>query len=135
MNLTIFFRIIKKIDKNVEVEAHIPDIFVSRYCDTVRINDVSFDEAGKWREVTVEHYKVCKYSSHNKMLNLDHLGTNTPVPNEDNFLEHTGMLLKLDGGYPCVSLLPDLFGKKVIDKYVGMVCEWNQENEMNLQKL
>ncbi len=122
--LAMIYNVIKGIDAAVEVEAHIPDIFVSRYCDTVRINDVNFG-IGNWRAVTREHYKVCRYSSPHKILNLDHLGTNTALPKEDEFLAHTEMLLQLEGGYPCVSLLPDLFDKKAVDKYVGMVCEWN----------
>lgn len=122
--LAMMYRIIKEIEPAVEVEAHIPDIFVSRYCDTVRINDVNFDEQGQWRAVTREHYKVCRYSSPDKILNLDHLGTNTPIPKEEEYLEHTQMLLQLEGGYPCVSLLPDLFGQKAIDRYTGLVQDW-----------
>ena len=129
--LKMMYGIIKKIDPTVEVEAHIPDIFVARYCDTVRINDVAFDDAGKWRGVTMEHYKVCKYSAPNKILNLDHLGTNTPIPREEDFIEHTKMLLRLTGGYPCVSLLPDLFGQKTIDTFVGEVCEWHRNHFQN----
>ena len=126
--LKMMYEIIKKIDPTVEVEAHVPDIFVSRYCDTVRINDVAFDPQGKWRGVTMEHYKVCRYSSSDKILNLDHLGTNTPTPGEDEYLEHTKMLLRLKGGYPCVSLLPDRFGKAATDIYVGEVREWYENN-------
>ena len=122
--LKMMYEIIKKIDPAVEVEAHIPDIFVSRYCDTVRINDVSFDEAGAWRGVTLEHYKVCRFSAADKILNLDHLGTNSPVSSAENFLAHTEMLLKLTAGYPCVSLLPDRFGTATIDRYVGLVNDW-----------
>lgn len=127
--LQMMYGIIKGMDPAVEVEAHIPDIFVSRYCDTVRINDVSFDEGDKWRAVTMEHYKVCRFSGAGKILNLDHLGTNTPVPRADQYLEHSKMLLGLTGGYPCVSLLPDVFDQKTSDAYVGMVNEWHQNYE------
>ena len=122
--LKMIYGIVKKIDPTVEVEAHIPDIFVSRYCDTVRINDVVFDDEGKWRGVTMEHYKVCRYSASDKILNLDHLGTNTPIPREADFLEHTEMLLGLSGGYPSVSLLPDLYGGATADRFVAAVREW-----------
>lgn len=124
--LKMIYEIVKKIDPSVEVECHVPDIFVSRYCDTVRINDVSFDPEGRWRGVTMEHYKVCRYSSSDKILNLDHLGTNSIMPSEENFIEHTMMLLKLKGGYPCVSLLPDRLGKAATDKFVGEIKEWCQ---------
>ncbi|MBQ8508733.1 MAG: alpha-galactosidase [Clostridia bacterium] len=120
--LAMMYRVIKSINPAVEVEAHIPDIFVSRYCDTVRINDVSLEHP--WRAVTTEHYRVCRNSSPDRILNLDHLGTNTPDPDENGFMAHSKMLLKLDGGYPCVSLLPDIFSQKSADTYVGLVREW-----------
>lgn len=127
--LKMIYEVIKSIDARVEVEAHIPDIFASRYCDTVRINDVAFDEAGKWRGVTQGHYYVCRYSSPDRILNLDHLGTNTPTPSSKNFLEHTRMLLKLKGGYPCVSLLPDRFEEPcVAEEFVALVNGWVKEN-------
>lgn len=120
--LAMMYEIIKGIDPTVEVECHIPDIFVSRYCDTVRMNDVNFDENGLWRGTAMEHYKVCRYSSPHKILNLDHLGTNTPVPKEADFLEHTKVILGLeDSGYPCVSLLPDMFSEKAVERYVSAV--------------
>ena len=74
----------------------------------------------------MEHYKVCRYSSSDKILNLDHLGTNTPIPREADFLEHTDMLLSLEGGYPSVSLLPDLYGGKTADRFVFAVREWQE---------
>ena len=118
------YRIIKSIDPTVEVECHIPDIFVSKYCDTVRLNDVNLDPEGKGRGLTQEHYKVCRYSSPNKILNLDHLGTNTPVPPADKFLEHSRMILALAGGYPCVSLLPDCYDGQTQKEFVSAVREW-----------
>lgn len=126
--LKMIYGIVKRIDPTVEVEAHIPDIFVSRYSDTVRINDVVFDDEGKWRGVTMEHYKVCRYSSPDKILNLDHLGTNTPIPREADFLEHTEMLLGLSGGYPSVSLLPDLYGGATAERFRAAVREWKERH-------
>lgn len=124
--------IIRKLDPTVETEAHVPDIFVSRYCDTVRINDVSFDEAGLWRGVTMEHYKVCRYSAAGKTLNLDHIGTNTPVPAEKDYFEHAGMLLALEGGYPCVSLLPDVFGHDAEVRYAEMIRTWCDNHPLKI---
>ena len=132
--LRMIYGVIKGIDSSVEVEAHVPDIFVSRYCDTVRINDVAFDEEEKWRAVTVEHYKVCRYSSPDKILNLDHIGTNTPIPKEEQYLAHLDLLMSLPGGYPCVSLLPDLFGQGAVDTFVRKVREWD-ENRKNAMAL
>jgi hypothetical protein len=119
----MIYRVIKEADPTIEVEAHVPDIFLSRYCDTVRINDVAFDGPGDWRAVTLEHYKICRYSSSHKLLNLDHIGTNTPIPQGKLFLEHLKLLLSLEG-YPTVSLLPDFFGKAICDESVARICEW-----------
>jgi hypothetical protein len=57
-------------------------------------------------------------------LNLDHLGTNTPVPPADKFLEHSHMILALEGGYPCVSLLPDAYDETVQREFANAVLEW-----------
>ena len=126
--LKMMYEIIKSIDPTVEVECHIPDIFVSRYCDTVRMNDVNFDDKGLWRGTAAEHHKVCRYSSPHMILNLDHLGTNTPTPKEGDYLEHTRMILSLEGGYPCVSLLPDLFGESAVTEFVAAVNDWKNRN-------
>lgn len=128
--LAMIYGIIKKHDPTVEVEAHIPDIFVSRYCDTVRINDVSFDEKDLWRAVTMEHYKVCRFSSHDRILNLDHIGTNTPDPKPEDFIAHARLLLGLTHedplrGFPCTSLLPDRFDDPAIaEEYVALVKDF-----------
>lgn len=126
--LAMMYRIIKERDKTVEVEAHIPDLFVTRFCDTVRINDVNFECPDSWRAVTTEHYKVSRYSSPDRILNLDHLGTNTSTPKEADYLEHVNMLLKLKGGYPCVSLLPDFFGTKATEIFVDGIREWESQH-------
>ena len=86
------------------------------------------DPEGKWRGVTMEHYKVCRYSSSDKILNLDHLGTNTPTPSKDEYIEHSKMILGLKGGYPCVSLLPDHYGKEAIDTFVRDINEWCEKH-------
>ena len=126
--LAMMYEIVKNIDPTVEIECHIPDIFVSQYCDTVRMNDVNFDEKGLWRGTAAEHHKVCRNSSPHMILNLDHLGTNTPTPKENEYLEHSKMILAMDGGYPCVSLLPDFFGEKAIEEFVSAVNEWKTKN-------
>lgn len=129
--LKMMYGIIKKLDPTIEVESHIADIFASRYCDTVRINDVNFDLPDGWRAVTMEHYKVCRFSSPDKILNLDHLGTNSGTPAEENFASHVELLYSLEGGYPCVSLLPDRFSKPVCDMFVAKTLEWNEKNKAN----
>jgi len=127
--LKIMYRVVKEIDPAVEVECHIPDIFVSKYYDTLRINDVVYDAEGKWRGVTLEHYKVCKYSSGGMILNLDHLGANTAVPPVDFYLAQSRLILSLDGGYPCVSLLPDAFGEEAVKEYTDAFWQWHERNK------
>ena len=88
------------------------------YYDTVRINDVSF-ELGDWYAVTAEHYKVSLYSSHNKILNFDHVGTNTVSPTEEDYLNHAHIICSMRRGFPCMSLLPDAFGQHAIEVIRG----------------
>ncbi len=117
--LKIMNGIIKEIDSTVEVETQIPDIFATRYADTVRINDVSLDAAGKWRYVNSGHYVVCRNSSPDRILNLDHIGTNAPLSNYKDFSEHFDLIMQYSaesGGYPTVSLLPDIFGNEMCDR-------------------
>ena len=51
------------------------------------------------------------------------------ISNVEDYLEHTKMLLSLKDGYPCVSLLPDLFGQAATDIFVGCVKEWQEEHK------
>ncbi len=122
--LALLYEIIKDIQPEAEVEAHIPDIFASRYADTVRLNDVAFDDAGNWRKVAGGHYFVCRNSAYNRILNLDHIGTNTPMPKKEDFSEHVKMqkeYFELSGGYPVVSLLPDFFDEDVCGETVAIL--------------
>lgn len=117
--LRILNGVIKGIDKSVEIETHIPDIFATRYADTVRINDVSFDNAGNWRRVVSGHYTVCRYSSPDKIINLDHIGTNSALSSAENYLEHLDILTdysRESGGYPVISYLPDIFSPDVQER-------------------
>ncbi len=118
--------VIKEFNPKAEVETHIPDIFATRYADTVRINDVSFDDAGNWRKVASGHYIVCKNSSPDKILNLDHIGTNASFCTAKNYLEHLDILTdyaKESGGYPVISYLPDIFPKEVVDTVAAKINE------------
>ncbi|MBP3666566.1 MAG: alpha-galactosidase [Clostridia bacterium] len=127
--MRLMHKVIKSLDSTVEIEGHIGDLFASRYCDTVRINDVNFN-IRDWRAVTTEHYKVCRYSSHDKVLNFDHIGTNTPMPREEDYLDHARMLCRMEGGFPCVSLLPDVFRVHAADVLRGELLEWEQERRI-----
>jgi len=125
--LRINYEAIKLLDESIEVEIHIPDIFVSKYGDTIRINDVLINADGKWRELTTEHYRVCRYSAPHKIINLDHVGGNNHEVKEKEYLEHWNMLKGYDG-YPVISLLPDYYSKDVIEQFVYEVKKKNSNN-------
>ncbi|MBQ4087382.1 MAG: hypothetical protein IJC78_03960, partial [Clostridia bacterium] len=63
-----------------------------------------------------------------------HVGTNTPIPREEQYLAHLDLLMSLPGGYPCVSLLPDMFGQGAVDTFVRKIREWD-ENRKNAMAL
>ena len=132
--LRILYGVIKRMDSSVEVEAHIPDLFVSRYCDTVRIPDVSFDNQELWRGIAVERYKTCRYSAPDKILNLGTVGTSTPIADEEQFLAHLKLLMSFSGGYPTISQLPDMFGIGAVEIFSGTIREWD-ENRKNAMAL
>lgn len=121
----IMHKVIKELNPAVEIEGHIADVFTSRYYDTIRLNDVSF-ENGNWRAITTEHYKVCHCSAPDKILNFDHVGTNTPCPAEEDYLKHARMLCRMRGGYPCMSLLPDVFGEGAIETIREELTAWER---------
>lgn len=122
--LRIMSGVIKSINPSAEVETHIPDIFATRYADTVRINDASFDDDGNWRRVVSGHYVVCKNSSPDRILNLDHIGTNALLCTAENYLEHLDILMeysKESGGFPVISYLPDIFSDEVVQTVVQKI--------------
>ena len=125
----VMHKVIKNLNPAIEIEGHIGDIFTSRYYDSVRINDVNF-EIRDWRAVTTEHYKVCRYSSHDKIINFDHVGTNTPCPSEENYLMHAKMICRMRDGYPCMSLLPDVFGERAVEAIRRELALWEQERQI-----
>lgn len=135
--LRMINKIIKSINPSVEVETHIPDIFATRHADTVRINDVSFDPGGNWRTVVSGHYVVCKNSSPDRILNLDHIGTNASLSCAKDYMEHLDILTcyaKECGGYPTISYLPDIFShdicERVTHKINGLYCKDGKRREL-----
>ena len=118
--LKMIYVIIKKFDKEVEVECHIPDIFVSRYCDVVRTNDVSVKDDLDWKDLTLMHWKVCMLSSPDKVINLDHMGGNYPFVKKEEFLQHARLYRNADG-HPVISLLPDRFGEEAIEEIKDII--------------
>ena len=117
--LRILSEEVRKIDNTVEIECHMPNILANPYCDTVRLNDVSVDRSD-WRSVTLGHFDVCRRSAPDKILNLDHIGSNAAAPGANAFMEHWHMLrsfLAETRSYVVVSDLPDIFTKDVCDRF------------------
>lgn len=118
---------VRRIDPTVEIESHIPDIFAAPYCDAVRLNDVSIDEHGKWRGVATGHFDVCRLSSPDKVLNLDHIGSNAGLCSANDFMSHwhllRGFLLETKRAYPVVSCLPDIYSPEICKQFVDEINE------------
>ena len=109
----IFYRAVKNINPEIEVEIHHPDIFFTPYCDVVRTNDVLCNSAYAWQDVTLAHFDVCCKCAYGKVINCDHIGGNDPSVDEKTFIEHLN-LYKYSIGYPVVSLLPDSIGSEAV---------------------
>lgn len=131
--LKIMSEEIRAVNPKIEIETHMPDIFASEYADTVRINDVAIYDGGAWRYVTAGHYVVCKNSSDDRILNLDHIGANNPLVSANGFMEHFKMLKeysKESGGYMTVSYLPDLFAEEIQQQFKEGLFELYDEKGM-----
>lgn len=119
------YRAAKLIDKDIEMEFHVPDIFFARYSDVVRTNDVWLNDKYNWEERVKTHYEICYKSAPGRGINLDHIGGNdTTSLNEKKFLKHLEMY-KTKTGYPLVSVLPHHYSKKCIEKTGEYL--WNYE--------
>ncbi len=132
--LALAHRVAHDIRSDVELESHVPDIFVSPYCEVVRTNDVLISADNPWRELMWAHWTVCHYSSPKHWLNLDHIGGNDPAVSEENFVRHLEMF-ELPG-HSVVSLLPDRYSldaqnrlKHLLhsyDHYGSAACGYNR---------
>ncbi|WP_139957779.1 alpha-galactosidase [Flavicella sediminum] len=110
------YKAAKDIDKNIEMEFHVPDIFFTKYADVVRTNDIWLLDKYNWQGRVKTHYEICYKSAPGRGINLDHIGGNsTEAITEKKFLEHLEMY-KDKKGYPLVSVLPHHFGKKCVEK-------------------
>lgn len=113
--LRILRKAVKALSPDVEIESHIPDIFASVHQDSVRLNDIVVEGNPGWESLLRDHYEVCRHSAFGTMLNLDHLGTNSPFIDEGDFLKTIEVFEGMEG-YPVVSLLPDHFSKKTQER-------------------
>lgn len=109
------YRAAKVIDKNIEMEFHVPDIFFTKHADVIRTNDIWINDKYDWESRVKMHYEVSLKSSPGIGINLDHLGGNdTAGITEEKWLKHME-LYKEKTGYPLVSLLPHHVSQKCVD--------------------
>lgn len=120
--LRLAYEAIKRLDPQAEVEIHVPDWFVSRWGDTVRTNDVLLKPEFDWQGTTREHFRVCRYSAPDKIINLDHIGSNYEGVSEIDFMAHWQMLRAYEG-YPVVSLLPDHYSAATRERFAEELLE------------
>lgn len=119
------YRAAKLIDKNIEMEFHVPDIFFTKYADVIRTNDIWINDKFDWRSRVKTHYEISYNSSPGRGINLDHIGGNDTTVNEHKFLEHLS-LYKNKTGYPLISLLPHHLGEKCVNETGEYL--WGYEN-------
>ena len=109
------YRAAKAIDKNIEMEFHVPDIFFTKHADVIRTNDIWINDKYDWESRVKMHYEVSLKSSPGIGINLDHLGGNdTAGITEERWLKHMS-LYKGKTGYPLLSLLPHHISQKCVD--------------------
>ncbi|TXG38380.1 alpha-galactosidase [Seonamhaeicola maritimus] len=119
------YRAAKDIDKTIEMEFHVPDIFFAKHADVIRTNDIWINDDYDWKSRVKMHYEVTRKSCPGRGINLDHIGgNNTPGINEATWLEHMD-LYHGKTGYPLVSVLPHYFGKTCIEKTGDFL--WNYD--------
>lgn len=120
------YRAAKLIDKDIEMEFHVPDIFFTKYSDVTRTNDVWLEDKYDWQARVDTHYKVTFNSSPGRGINLDHIGGNaTGAITEEKYLEHLEMY-KGKTGYPLVSVLPHHYGQVCVDRTGDYLWEYEK---------
>ncbi len=125
---------VKSLSPEVEIESHIPDIFAAVHQDAVRLNDIVIEGNPGWEALLRDHYEVCRHSAFGTMLNLDHLGTNSPFIDEKNFIRTVEIFEEMDG-YPVVSLLPDHFSKAAQEKTRAYLEGYLKRKDVVYQRL
>jgi len=112
---------IVSLNPTIEIEGHHPDIFYSRWVDSVRIHDVILHNGWDWQGLTLSHLRVAELCAPDRVINLDHGGGNIylysnpdvrVLPAEEDYIRHLRLYDIYDQitRYPVVSLLPDRYG-------------------------
>jgi hypothetical protein len=111
------YEAIKSIDPTVEVEGHHPDLFYSRWTDSVRVNDVKINNGWDWQGLTLAHLRICELCASDKIINLDHAGGNDTTVSEFDYVRHLKLFDLYDNlsRYPVVSFLPDRYSEKAVE--------------------
>jgi len=121
--LKLIYEVIKGIDATVEIESHIPDIHISRYCDVIRSHDIYLGNADALK-LTKLHWSVCRMSSPHKLLNNDFIGGCRIDITEKDYIEQMKMFLG-GGGYPMVSMLPHYFSREAVEKTRALLLAYD----------
>ncbi|MCH2176544.1 MAG: hypothetical protein MK193_12535 [Lentisphaeria bacterium] len=116
----------KAIDPHIEMEFHVPDIFLAQYADVIRTNDVWVTDDLPWWQLTNLRYEVCTKSAPGRIINRDHVGGNDCRNlTEKQYLAHLDTY-KQGIGYPLISMLPNHISPKCVTE-VGKFL-WNYHN-------
>lgn len=117
-------RAVRSLDPAIEIESHHPDFFFSRWCDTVRLNDVLIQPGRDWEGLTLAHMRVTHLCAPDRIMNLDHLGGNDPQVGEADYLRHLEILDTAPRDVPryaVLSVLPDVFAPETRRRVVDFV--------------
>lgn len=118
------WRAVRSLDPTIEIESHHPDFFFSRWCDTVRLNDVLVQPGRDWESLTLSHMRVTRLCAPDRIMNLDHLGGNDPRVGEADYLRHLE-ILDISAAHPdryaVLSLLPDHYSPSTVKRVVEFV--------------
>ena len=119
-----------EVDSGIEIESHLPDIFLSKYINAVRANDIWIND-GKSFAYGPEHFRVCRLCSPHRITNLDHIGGNGFLSEKDYVNAHLGTMFNAPG-YPVVSVLPDRFGRNTVELVKKLLEEYSAKRKQYL---
>ncbi|HCE46246.1 MAG TPA: hypothetical protein DET40_22095 [Lentisphaeria bacterium] len=126
----LFREIAAEVDSGIELEAHLPDIFLSKYINAVRANDIWINDAKSFA-FGPEHFRICRLCSPHRVTNLDHIGGNGFLSEKDYVNAHLGTMFTVPG-YPVVSVLPDRFGRNTVELVKKLLEEYSAKRKQYL---
>ncbi|MFZ2655149.1 MAG: hypothetical protein WAX69_09525 [Victivallales bacterium] len=126
----LFREIAAEVDGGIELETHLPDIFLSKYINAVRANDIWINDAKSFA-FGPEHFRICRLCSPHRITNLDHIGGNGFLSEKDYVNAHLGTMFTVPG-YPVVSVLPDRFGRNTVELVKKLLEEYSAKRKQFL---